>query len=156
MSLASRIKSWRLALGLTQEAFSDRIQIPLRTLKGYEMGERHPGADALAAIARTGPNMTWLLTGEGEMQLPTSSRDGAKKPPLQSVAAGKSQQTGEALRSSHARRWEAVIALVEGIEDEGKREAVFNEMFARAEELSELERLKLEVAELSAVYRKAS
>jgi uncharacterized lipoprotein YajG len=30
--------------------------------------EREPGAASLAALARTGVNLNWLLTGEGERQ----------------------------------------------------------------------------------------
>jgi transcriptional regulator with XRE-family HTH domain len=67
MSTRDRLKQWRNFLGLTQQQFCERTGIPLRTLRGYEGGTRHPGEDALAAIARTGVNMTWLLTGEGEM-----------------------------------------------------------------------------------------
>jgi len=65
--IARRIKAWRHALGLTQEEFARRSGIPKRTIVGYENAERDPGSAALAAIAKTGVNMTWLLTGEGQM-----------------------------------------------------------------------------------------
>jgi phage repressor protein C with HTH and peptisase S24 domain len=58
----------RDALGYTQQDLSAITGIPLRSLKGYEMGERKPRSDALAAIARTGVNIHWLVTGEGEMR----------------------------------------------------------------------------------------
>jgi len=67
-SIASRLKAWRLGLGITQEAFADRVGFHLSVLKKYETGANKPGSEALAAISRTGVNMTWLLTGEGEMR----------------------------------------------------------------------------------------
>lgn len=66
--LSARIKAWRGSLGLTQEQFARRAGISQATLVGYEGGQRAPGAAALSAIAKTGVNMNWLLTGEGEMR----------------------------------------------------------------------------------------
>ena len=77
MDVAQRIRAWRHAMGLTQERFAAHAGVPRRTLIGYENAEREPGTSSLAAIARTGVNMTWLLTGEGEM------RDAAREKPLQ-------------------------------------------------------------------------
>ena len=67
MAIHERIKIWRSYLGLSQSAFCEKTGIPIRTLKGYEAGTRHPGSEALAAMASTGLNINWLLTGEGEM-----------------------------------------------------------------------------------------
>ncbi|QXP89476.1 LexA family protein [Methylococcus capsulatus] len=67
MAIGDRIKAWRNALGLTQGEFAKRAGISKATLVGYEVGQRKPGTDALAALAGTGMNMTWLLTGKGEM-----------------------------------------------------------------------------------------
>jgi transcriptional regulator with XRE-family HTH domain len=131
MSTRDRLKQWRNFLGLTQQQFCERTGIPLRTLRGYEGGTRHPGEDALAAIARTGVNMTWLLTGEGEM-LPRQAPGIA----LQGV------------QREHLRRWEAIVALVQGIEDEAAREAAIDELYARAQTAAELAELRRAVAAL--------
>jgi transcriptional regulator with XRE-family HTH domain len=131
MSTKDRLKQWRQFLGLTQQQFCERTGIPLRTLRGYEGGTRHPGEDALAAIARTGVNMNWLLTGEGEM-LPRQAPESALK----------------GVQREHLRRWEAIVALVQGIEDQAAREAALDELYARAQTAAELAELRRAVAAL--------
>jgi len=131
MSTKDRLKQWRQFLGLTQQQFCERTGIPLRTLRGYEGGTRHPGEDALAAIARTGVNMNWLLTGEGEM-LPRDESGSALKGVLR----------------EDVRRWEAIVALVQGIEDEAARAAALDELYARAQTAAELAELRRAVAAL--------
>lgn len=135
MDIGDRIKAWRHALGLTQDEFAKRAGISKATLVGYEVGQRKPGADALAAIAKTGCNMTWLLTGEGDM-LP------------------KTRVSAEENASQYARRWEKIIALVEGIEDEQERAAFIDELYARARQTAELAELRKAVRELSAAIKK--
>lgn len=66
-TLGSRLKALRQALGRTQAEMSASSGIPLPTLKKYEGSDREPGAEALAAMARTGVNLHWLLTGQGSM-----------------------------------------------------------------------------------------
>lgn len=134
MELKDRIRAWRDAIGATQKDFSELTGIPLRTLKGYEAGERTPGAEALAGIAKTGADMTWLLTGAGEMK-----QEGEGPPP----------------ESPRARRWEALQQVVEGIDDEEKRSAVLEELFARAQDAAEIAALRKEVERLSEERRKA-
>jgi transcriptional regulator with XRE-family HTH domain len=68
--LGKRLKTWRAELGLSQDAFAQVTGIPLQTIKGYELSHRLPGAEALTAIARTGVNLNWLLSGDGSMQNP--------------------------------------------------------------------------------------
>jgi transcriptional regulator with XRE-family HTH domain len=130
MSLAHRLKAWRHALGLTQEQFAQRCGLPKRTVIGYENGEREPGSAALAAIARTGVNLNWLLTGEGEMlpkETPGIELKGAER---------------------HARRWQKIIELVESIEDEEERSALLEEIFARAKTAAELAKLRRQIDEI--------
>lgn len=135
MSIGERIKTWRHALGLTQDEFARRAGMSKATLVGYEVGQRKPGADALAAIAKTGVNMTWLLTGEGEM-LPET------------------RVSAEENASQHARRWEKIIALVEGIEDEQERAAFLEEIYARARQTAELAELRKAVRDLQTAIKK--
>jgi transcriptional regulator with XRE-family HTH domain len=129
-SIGYRIKAWRHALGLTQDEFAKLAGMSKATLVGYEVGQRKPGADALAAIAKTGVNMTWLLTGEGKMlpkEAPGTEFKGAER---------------------HARRWQKIIELVESIEDEEERSALLEELFARAKTAAELAKLRRQIDEI--------
>lgn len=144
--IAKRIKAWRHALGLTQEEFARRSGIPKRTIVGYENAERDPGSAALAAIAKTGVNMTWLLTGEGEML------------PAKSEKTTENQQDSaslDALAGRHARRWAKLIELVESAPSPEEAEAILDELFARAREKTELAELRQAVRELTAKQKRA-
>jgi hypothetical protein len=46
------------------------------------------------------------------------------------------------------RRWEAIVALVQGIEDEAARAAALDELYARAQTAAELAELRRAVAAL--------
>ena len=130
--IGSRIKLWRQALGLTQAVFAERIGVHIGVLKKYEQGLNVPGGEALAAIARTGVNMTWLLTGEGEMR--------PQKPVEPDVAVPEGTR--------YARRWRKIIELVDGFEDEADRAAFIEEVFSRAKTKAELDELRRAFAEL--------
>lgn len=143
--IAKRIKAWRHALGLTQEEFARRSGIPKRTIVGYENAERDPGSAALAAIAKTGVNMTWLLTGEGEML------------PAKSEKTTENQQDSaslDALAGRHARRWSKLIELVESAPSPEEAEALMNEFLARARQQAELAELRQAVRDLTASLQK--
>ncbi|WP_017937005.1 helix-turn-helix domain-containing protein [Zestomonas thermotolerans] len=144
--IAKRIKAWRHALGLTQEEFARRSGIPKRTIVGYENAERDPGSAALAAIAKTGVNMTWLLTGEGEM-LP-----GKQEKTAENQADSASL---DALAGRHASRWSKLIELVESAPSPEEAEAILDELFARAREKTELAELRQAVRELTAKQKRA-
>ena len=137
MEIAERIKAWRTSLGLTQDEFARRSGLSKATLVGYEVGQRKPGADALAAIAKTGCNMTWLLTGDGDMRAQTSMEP--------CVPATKNM-----------RRWEKIMALVEGIEDEEQRAKALDELFSRAQSAAELAELRQAVRQLQKASPKAA
>lgn len=146
MDLANRIKAWRHALGLTQDEFAKLAGMSKATLVGYEVGQRKPGADALAAIAKTGVNMTWLLTGEGEML------------PVKSEKTTENQQDSaslDALAGRHARRWSKLIELVESSPSPEEAEAILDELFARARQQAELAELRQAVRELTAKQKRA-
>lgn len=66
--MEKRIKELRKSLGLTQQAFADRIGIKRTTLANYEIGRNIPINAVIALICREfGANKKWLLDGEGEM-----------------------------------------------------------------------------------------
>jgi len=153
LQIGDRIKEWRRALGLTQEQFAKRCGLPQRTLVGYENHEREPGGAALAAIARTGVNTNWLLTGEGEMHASPSSRESACRtagPPIatglaESVAA--EEQRKWPLGRDQA-RWEALVQLVDGIDDAHARRVLLDELFACAQSAAEVDALRRAVQHL--------
>jgi len=66
---------------MTQAAFAERTGINIGQFKKYEQDRAVPGGDSLAAIASTGVNLNWLLTGYGPMSFaaaeePLSAREG--------------------------------------------------------------------------------
>lgn len=46
---------------------ADKMSVVVRPYQMYEAGERPPKADGLAALARLGMDINWLLTGVGHM-----------------------------------------------------------------------------------------
>jgi transcriptional regulator with XRE-family HTH domain len=66
-NVGSRLLAVRAHLKMTQVSFGEATGIPKSTLQKYEGSHRDPGCEALAAIARLGVNVNWLLTGAGEM-----------------------------------------------------------------------------------------
>ncbi|MCV2359666.1 helix-turn-helix domain-containing protein [Paucibacter sp. TC2R-5] len=82
--IGKRLATWRGELDLSQAAFAAQISIHLGQLKKYEQGVTTPGGEALAAIASTGVNLNWLLTGQGLMRAPQQ----AQALPAEMAAAG--------------------------------------------------------------------
>lgn len=74
--LARRLREVRRALGDPERgALALTIGLSKTTLASYERGESEPTASALAAYQREfGVNISWLLTGEGEMFSDPSKR----------------------------------------------------------------------------------
>lgn len=143
MDIPNRLKAWRQSLGLTQDQFAQHSGISKTTLVGYEVGQRKPGSEALAALARTGVNVNWLLTGEGPM------RQGAPERAPEAPETASERHDGEPAEHPHARRWAAIVQLVDAIEDPSRREALLSEFYARAQDAAELAALKRTVQALS-------
>lgn len=127
--IGSRIKAAREALGWTQKELAQRAGIPLSSLRQYEIRDRVPGADALEKLAAVGINPQWLLLGHGPM--------------LRMTAA---EQTGEyivgrARLERYAQRIESILRLIEEIGDEGRRGALLDELFARAQDAQRIDEL---------------
>lgn len=78
--IGGRLKEARSALCLTQKELVSASGVPLPSLRDYELGNRIPGGDAVAALVRAGINANWLLTGEGEMLLQASVAPQADRP----------------------------------------------------------------------------
>lgn len=75
-AIGLRIKEARAALDLTQKELCEQAAMKLPSLRDYELGNRIPGGEAVAALMRVGINANWLLTGEGAMLL----EDGQARP----------------------------------------------------------------------------
>ena len=56
MKRTPQVKVIRRALGLSQEAFSERFRIPLGTLRDWEQGRKDPDAAARAYLVVIGRN----------------------------------------------------------------------------------------------------
>jgi len=66
--LRLRLIQVRDALGLSQTAFAQQLNVKRPTLIGYETGKAPPSAELLEAIrVHYRVDINWLLTGEGEM-----------------------------------------------------------------------------------------
>lgn len=140
VSIGKRLRRWREYLGLTQAQFAARAGLSKATLVGYEIGQRKPGAEALALIARTGVNLTWLLTGEGEMSsIAHGSQEEQRKQDLTSL-----------IPSNHPRRerWAKLIELVEQEPDPDRREALLTDLISRAQEAAEMNELRRALQQL--------
>ena len=75
MEFKDRVKAVRKAFGLTQKAFAERIGVTRNTISKYEYEGKNPEGPVVALLCREfGVSKTWLLSGEGEMLLPTQDR----------------------------------------------------------------------------------
>ncbi len=128
-TIGERLRGWRKHLGLTQEEFSSRTGLHIGVVRKYENGVNVPGGEALVAIGKTGVNLNWLLLGHGDM----CAKDSAES---------------NALDDAYLRRVDAVKGLLDGLE-EGRRNAVLEEIFSRVQEakrVADLEELVREMA----------
>lgn len=103
-------------------------------MRDYTSGRKVPGLDASRAIAEAGGvTVDWLATGRGPRRRTAPEAASAPIP---------------------GRRWAKLIELVEGIDDDQKRAAVLDDLFARAQDFAEREALRQAVAELRATLKK--
>lgn len=117
--IGDRLRHWRKrVLGMTQEQFAQATGIHLSAIRKYESRSSLPSGESLLAIAGTGVNLHWLLTGEGDTRAPA---EGSGPPTPVSPAA------------ELAQRLTAIEGLLSGL-DPDKRQAVLNEIFSRVQE----------------------
>lgn len=63
-----RIKQFRSELNLSVAKLADKINIPARTITGYERGERTPSIEFVTQCCTIlNLNANWFLTGQGSM-----------------------------------------------------------------------------------------
>jgi transcriptional regulator with XRE-family HTH domain len=66
MTLASRIKDARAAIGWSRRALSDAAQVPYATLAGIENGDQTSSTATPQLAAALGVSAVWLATGKGQ------------------------------------------------------------------------------------------
>lgn len=117
--IGDRLRHWRkTVLGMTQEQLAQRTGIHLSAIRKYESRLSLPSGESLLAIAGTGINLHWLLTGEGDARAP---------------AAGGQPSRETSAATELAQRLTAIEGLLNGLEPD-KRQAVLNEIFSRVQE----------------------
>lgn len=71
-----RIKAVRKAMGLTQQAMADALNLKRNTIGAYEVGVITPSDRTIADICQKyNVDENWLRTGEGDMFMPCNRRD---------------------------------------------------------------------------------
>lgn len=94
MSIGLRIKDLREQKKLNQAKFASLLNTSQAAISRYEKGERSPDSTFLTHVANVfDVNITWLLTGEGEMFINVRAREGAlsrfiRLPVVGDIAAG--------------------------------------------------------------------
>ena len=155
MDPSEKIKAWRRHLGMTQDEFAKASGISKATLVGYEVGQRKPGYDALAAIAETGCNINWLLAGKGEMR--DVDREKALQDGAFRVIDGEARPlTAEDMAASLPRRLSALATLIDSLESPQEQAALLDDLLSRAQNAAEMHALKQAVAELRAAQKKTA
>jgi len=65
--LCERLKQFRESLRLDQKAFAKLTDTAFRTYQDYELGKSPPKVQFIQRLGALGCNVTWLLTGNGQM-----------------------------------------------------------------------------------------
>lgn len=119
-----RIKELRKALGLTQQAFADRLKVKRNTVATYEMGRSGISDATLSLICKEfNVNEAWLRTGEGEMFI-SLSRDEEIAAFMGDVLKGEQgdfrRRLISALSRLDANQWEVLEQIATNLADEIK------------------------------------
>ena len=131
--IAERLRLWRkTVLELTQTEFAEATGVHLSAIRKYENRNSVPSSESLLAIASTGVDLHWLLTGEGDM------RALAKR-------LGSAANTEDVADLVHGLM--AIEELLHGIPDQ-KRSAVLDEIVSRVREVKRVADLEILVAKL--------
>lgn len=119
-------------------SFARRCGFSEGLVRAYLKGEKQPGMERLVRMAEAaGVTLDWLATGRGPKRRELQPIGNVEEPSVK-----------------YAGRWEKIIALVEGIEDEAARAAAIEELFARAQSAAEMAELRQAVKDLKAAQQK--
>jgi transcriptional regulator with XRE-family HTH domain len=132
--IAARLRLWRKdVLEMTQVRFAEATGVHLSAIRKYEGRNSVPSGESLLAIAGTGVDLHWLLTGRGDMRAPSNTDD----------STAKTEADAELVR-----RLMAIEGLLNGIQDD-RRSAVLEEIFSRVQEAKRVADLELLVGKLA-------
>ncbi len=131
--IAARLRLWRkTALELTQKEFAEASGLHFGAIREYENRNSVPGSDSLLAIASTGVDLHWLLTGEGDI------RALAKRLGIAASTEGVAPLVHGLMANEE---------LLHGIPDQ-KRSAVLDEIVSGVREVKRVAELEILVAKL--------
>lgn len=117
--IAYRLRVWRKdVLKMSQVRFAEVTGVHLSAIRKYDGHHSLPSGESLLAIAGTGVDLHWLLTGEGDMRAPANASDGTPK-------------TEADAKLAHCLM--AIEGLLSDIQDD-KRSAVLEEIFSIVKE----------------------
>ena len=117
--IAYRLRVWRKdVLKMSQVRFAEVTGVHLSAIRKYEGRHSLPSGESLLAIAGTGVDLHWLVTGEGDMRAPANASDGTPK-------------TEADAKLAHCLM--AIEGLLSDIQDD-KRSAVLEEIFSIVKE----------------------
>jgi transcriptional regulator with XRE-family HTH domain len=151
-SIGSRLAKWRSSLGKTQVEFGVQLGIHLGQLKKYEQDRTVPGGEVLSAIATTGVNLNWLLTGNGPMALEQPQPAAAAAQAVQTTISSANDEP-DPLGGRFNRRIAAVAGMLATMPEQ-EASALLDEFAARASTQQQLVELRLAVQQLHAAQGK--
>jgi len=81
-----RLHEVRKFLQLTQNELAKKLEINARAYLNYEQGTNKPTFDLLTKLYKTyNVNLNWLIVGEGEMFIKTSTSDSHLKAEVEEI-----------------------------------------------------------------------
>lgn len=126
MSIASRTSELRKSLGLTQQAFADRLHITRGAVSNWDFGRSDPSDSAISLICREfNVREAWLRDGEGDMLEQRTRREDIALY-LGKVSSGKASELEELIldlmAETTADEWLALAARLRRITERRKKE----------------------------------
>lgn len=126
MSIASRTSELRKSLGLTQQAFADRLGITRGAVSKYDIDATDPSDAVISLICREfNVREAWLRDGEGDMLEQRTRREDIALY-LGKVSSGKASELEELIldlmAETTADEWLALAARLRRITERRKKE----------------------------------
>jgi len=123
--MKNRIKTLRSELGLTQQAFAEKLGTSRNNIAGYETGTRIP-SDAVVSLICNKFNVSekWLRAGEGEPFAKKSRSDEIRDyvDRIQGVNDGFKAQFAAALAALEEEDWKIILDVVNDIKNRSMAE----------------------------------
>ena len=129
MSAESRLLETRKYLRLNQTEFASRMGFGRSVVADIERGQTKVSAKVLEAVMRSfSANVSWLLTGEGSMFLPSEEEKAAARPSLDSLVATKDELDGKADKAELTQAKAENAALKRQLDEQDKRIAALEDL----------------------------